>query len=303
MPGARTKSPYAMAKAAAISFIDDDAMTLGAALAFYTAMSMAPLVLILVAGMSLLGDQVQGRAVKEVQTAMGPQAGGVIEEIVQRGKQQKTAGTLSAIIGFAILLFSATGVFAQMQYSVNRVWNIQAKPGGGLWQWIRKRVLCLGMILAIGFMLLVSLLVSAALHLCFAGTSGILWEVVNVGASLIVLILAFAFIYKVLPDVQISWRDVWAGAILTGILFEIGRFLMGLYLGRSSVGSPYGAAGSLVVVLLWIYYASLIFFYGAELTQSWSVFHGRRLQPEQYAEETAGAHEKRQRELQEVHIH
>jgi membrane protein len=154
------------------------------------------------------------------------------------------------------------------------------------------------MILGIGFLLLVSLGVSTVLNLLFAGTSGFAWEAVNVVASLFVYAALFALTYKVLSDVKISWRDVWVGALLTAVLFEIGRFLLGLHPGRSTVASPYGSAGSLVTILLWIYYASIIFFFGAELTQTWAAFHGRRLQPEEYAEETPAGQEKRERQLQ-----
>ncbi len=133
----------------------------------------------------------------------------------------------------------------------------------------------------------------------FAGTEAYLWQGVNAVGMLIIYTLMFALIYKSLPDAKIAWRDVWVGALLTGVLFEIGKFLIGFYLGRSSVGSPYGVAGSLVVILVWVYYASLIFFFGAELTQSYATFRGRGLQPEEYAERTPGVREP-QRQLQET---
>ncbi len=139
-----------------------------------------------------------------------------------------------------------------------------------------------------------------AMSLMFAGTGSHAWQIVNAVGMLVIYTLLFALIYKVLPDVEISWKDVWVGALITGVLFEVGRFLIGLYLGRSSVASPYGAAGSLVLILLWIYYASIVFFFGAELTQTWATFHGRRLQPEEYAEETPEGQEKRRRQMQEV---
>ncbi len=157
------------------------------------------------------------------------------------------------------------------------------------------------LILGIGLILLISLGVSAALHIVFAGTSGSLWQIVNAVGMLIIYTLLFALSYKILPDVQIAWKEVWWGAIVTGILFEIGRYLIGLYLGRSGVGSPYGAAGSLVALLIWIYYASILFFFGAELTQSYAAFQGRQLQPDEYAEQTPEAQEKRRREMQGAH--
>ena len=156
------------------------------------------------------------------------------------------------------------------------------------------------MILGIGLILLLSLGLSAVLNLFFAGTGSYLWQIVNAVGMLAVFTVLFALIYKVLPDVEISWKDVWVGAFITGILFEVGRFLIGLYLGRSSVASPYGAAGSLVLILLWVYYASLIFFLRLELTQTWAAFHDRRFQPEGYAEETPEAQAKKERQMQEV---
>ncbi len=294
------KNGYRILKSAVGSFAGDDAMTLAAALAFYAALSMAPLLLILLAITSLLGPDLQKQVIQQIQNTVGEQAGGVIGQIVQRGSAQRSAGWFSAIIGFVALLFSATGTFGQMQHSLNRIWDVQPKSGG-VWPWLRKRVLSLLLILGIGLILLISLVVSAAINLVFAGTNAYLWQVVNAVGMLIIYTLLFALIYKILPDVKIAWKDVWWGALITGILFEIGRYLIGLYLGRSSVGSPYGAAGSLVIILVWIYYASLIFFFGAELTQAYAGFHGRRLRPGEYAEQTAEAQEKQRRQMQESH--
>ena len=286
-------------KAAAVDFSNDDAMTLGAGLAFYAALSMAPLLLIALAVTSLLGPNIQQQVVQQIQNVAGEQSGSVIQQIVARGGQQRSAGWVSALVGFVVLLFSASGAFVQMQHSLNRIWNVQAKSGG-VWAWLRKRVLSLLLILSIGLIVLVSLGISAAINMVFAGTSGYLWQIVNAVGMLIIYTLLFAVIYKVLPDVQIAWKDVWWGAIVTGLLFEIGRYLIGLYLGRSSVGSPYGAAGSLVALLVWIYYAALIFFFGAELTQAYAGFHGRRLRPGEYAEQTPEAQEKQERQMQEA---
>lgn len=294
------RNGFKILKLAAVDFSKDDAMTLAGALAFYAALSMAPLLLILLAVTSLLGPDIQKQVIQQVQNVSGEQAGSVIGQIVQRGGQQRSAGLISAIIGFVVLLFSASGAFVQMQHSLNRIWSVEAKSGG-VWAWLRKRVLSLGLILGIGLILLLSLGVSAAINMAFAGTSGYLWQIVNAVGMLIIYTLLFALIYKLLPDVQIAWKDVWWGAMVTAVLFEIGRYLIGLYLGRSGVGSPYGAAGSLVVLLVWIYYASIIFFFGAELTQAYAGFHGRRWRPDEYAEETPEAQAKQERQLQEAH--
>jgi len=279
------KKGFEILKSAVFDFAEDDAMTLAAALAFYAALSMAPLLLILLAVTSLLGPDVQKQVIEQVQNTVGTQAGGVIGDIVQRGGQHRSAGWISAIVGFLVLVFSATGAFGQMQYSLNRIWEVQPKATT-VWLWLRKRLLSLLLILGIGLVLLVSLGLSAAINLMFAGTSGYLWQIANGVGMLLIYILLFALIYKILPDVEIAWKDVWVGAVITGVLFEIGRFGIGWYLGRSGVGSPYGAAGSLIVILLWIYYASLIFFLGAELAQTWAVFHGRGMRPNRYAEKT-----------------
>ncbi len=292
------KRGYQILKASFAGFSTDDVMSLAAALAFYAALSMAPLLLIFLAVSSLLGPDIQQRMIQQMQSVVGERAGSVIGEIIQRGGQQRSAGWISAILGFVALLFSATGAFAQMQHSLNRIWNVQPKSTG-VWLWLKKRLLSLLLILAIGLVLLVSLGLSTALNLMFAGTGSYAWQIVNAVGMLIIYTLLFALIYKILPDVEISWKDVWAGAIITGILFEVGRYLIGMYLGRSSVASPYGTAGSLVLILLWIYYASIIFFFGAELTQAWATFHGRRLKPEPYAEETPEAQDK-ERQMQEV---
>jgi membrane protein len=292
------KRGYRMLKASLADFSRDDAMSLAAALAFYAALSMAPLLLIFLAVSSLLGPDIQKQMIQQMQSVVGERAGSVIGEIVQRGGQQRSTGWVSAAVGFVALLFSATGAFGQMQHSLNRIWDVRPKSTG-LWLWLKKRLLSLLLILAIGLVLLVSLGLSTALNLMFAGTGSYAWQIVNAVGMLILYTLLFALIYKILPDVEISWNDVWAGAIITGILFEIGRFLIGMYLGRSSVASPYGAAGSLILILLWTYYTSIILFFGAELTQTWATFHGRRLKPEPYAEEIPEAQEK-ERQMQEV---
>jgi len=292
------RNGYQMIRAAASDFLDDNAMTLAASLAFYSALSLAPLLVILISAASLLGSDRQSRIVAEIETAVGPQAGEAVHEIIQSGEKQQQTGTLATVAGFAVLLFSATGVFAQMQDSLNAIWEVQAKPGQGLWRWLRKRILSLGMLLGIGFLLMISLGLTTVINVIFAGTSGWIWQAVNFVASLLIYIALFALIYKVLPDVKITWADVWAGATMTAVLFVIGKFLLGLYLGRSSVASAYGAAGSLIVLLLWVYYAAIIFFFGAELTQVYARFCGRGLEPEEHAESVPGA--KRKEEPAEV---
>lgn len=194
-------------------------------------------------------------------------------------------GTLAFILGIVAMVFGASGVFLQMKDALNTIWEIEPKPNAGLWGFLRNRLLSFTMVLAIGFLLLVSTLVSTAL----AGLStayrdylpGPDWlaHVIDVIVSIGVTTVLFAAIFKYLPDVQIAWSDVWFGALVTGILFVIGKWAIGFYIGTASVGSAYGSAGSLVIVLLWAYYSAQIFFYGAELTQSYASLRGTNFQP------------------------
>jgi membrane protein len=293
------RKAFQMVKSALFDFSDDNAMTLGAALAFYAALSIAPLLLILIAVTSLLGPDLQKRMIGQVEHTVGPQASNAIQGIVQSGSAHQSAGLVSAIVGFVILVFSASGAFVQMQYSLNTIWEVQPKPGSSIWRWLSKRVVSLGMILGIGLLLLISMGISAAVNAVFAGTGGYAWQAADFVGSLIIYVLLFALVYKVLPDVKTSWQDIWVGAIITAILFAIGKFLLGFYLGRSGVGSPYGAAGSLIVLLLWVYYSSLIFFLGAEITQSYARVYGRKLEPTEDAEKTLEGKED-EKELQEA---
>jgi membrane protein len=278
------KKGFRAVKSALFAFADDNAMTLGAALAFYAALSTAPLLLILIAVTSLLAPDVQSRVVQQIENTVGAKAGNAIQDIIQSGAAQRRVGTISAIVGLIILVFSATGAFVQAQYSLNTIWGVQPKPGSSVWRWVWKRILSLGMILGIGLLLLVSMVLSTVINVLFAGTGGYVWQVADFFGALIVYILLFALIYKVLPDVEISWQDVWVGATITAVLFAVGKFLIGFYLGRGGVASAYGAAGSLVALLLWIYYSALIFFLGAEMTQAYARVYGKRLRPPRGAE-------------------
>ena len=202
------------------------------------------------------------------------------------------------MLGFFTLLVGATGAFGQLQEALNTIWEVEPKKGGGIWRLVRSRLLSFGTILGTGFLLLVSLSVSAAIGALVDAASGIDWmapylAALDVVASLIVITCLFALIFKVLPDTRIEWRDVWVGAGLTAILFVAGKFAIGFYLGVSDVGSAYGAAGSIIVILVWIYYSALILFFGAEFTQVWAAHRADKVsaalpvQPE--SEQRAGA--------------
>ena len=285
------RDAWDVAKATVSEFVDDDCMTLAAALAYYTALGLSPMLVLLIWLATFAGEDMQQRLVGDIQALVGPQGGQAVKAVVDNAEATPQLGTIAGIVSLVTLFFSVSGVFGQLQAALNRMWDVKAAPvtSNGNWIWIRKRLLSLGAFLSVGFLLVVSLAVTAfvegwteRLRQGLPGTA-FLWQVVTFGVSLVVSAALFALIFKVLPDVKLGWRDTAVGGIATAILFSIGRWLIGLYLGRSSVGSAYGAAGSLVVVLVWVYYASLVIFLGAELTQVLARWHGQHIEPEEHA--------------------
>jgi membrane protein len=263
---------------------EDKASRLAAALAYYTAFSLAPLLIIVIAIAALVfGEQAaQGEIVGQIQGLVGKQGAEAIEEMIENSRQP-TTGIIATLISFGILLFGATNVFAQLQDALNTIWEVAPKPGvKGL---VKTRFISFTMILGVGFLLLVSLILSAVLAVLgnYLGSlvPGIqfFWSTLNFFISFGVITLLFALIYKFLPDVKITWSDVGIGAAITALLFTIGKSLIGLYLGNSSVGSTYGAAGSFVVVLLWVNYSAQILLFGAEFTQVYANRYGSRIVP------------------------
>ena len=264
-------------------FMADDATTLGGALAFYSALSLAPLLMLMItiAGLVLSVEQ-QQEIIEQIQITVGSRAGEVIGSIVESARQNKGGGSIAAVIGIATLILGATAVFAQLQYSMNRIWGVEHKPGGGVWAWIRKRLLSLMMICVIGGLLIASVVISTAVSGMVG--QGMVGQVVDVIASVAVFTLLFATIFKVLPDVKIDWRTTWLGAAITAVLFVAGKFALGMYLSYGGVGSAYGAAGSLIALLVWVYYSSLIIFFGAEMTQVYAAHVGAGIQPDEHAQ-------------------
>lgn len=271
-----------------------DLMTLSAALAFYTALSLAPLLLITLSVVGLLAQGSQEQLVSQIEGVIGPQAGEAVRVVIQNADQRPELGSIAGLFGVAILLFTASSVFAQLQASLNVIWGATANSSAGVVQWLVKRLLSMGMVLAIGFMAAVSLVVSAILAFIFKG-EGELWQVVNTLISFGVFTVLFAMIFEFLPDRRLPIRETFIGGALTSALFSVGKFLIGLYLGRRAIGSAYGAAGSLIVLLVWVYYSSLILFIGAELTRALHAFkraapaHTREAQLESSRQTPAGA--------------
>ena len=257
----------------------DKVPRLGAALAYYTAFSLAPLLLIgiSIAGLVLGREAAQGRVQDELAVLLGPQGAHTVQDMIASAWKPDT-GRWSLVVGVVMLLFGASGVFGQLQDALNTIWEVQPDPQRGIWGTIRDRFFSFVMVLGTGFLLLVSLLFSAAVG-ALAHRLGAAGPAVSLIASLLLATGLFAAIFKVLPDAKVRWRDVWVGAAATAVLFAVGKELLGLYIGRSSVSSSYGAAGSVLVLLLWVYYAAQILFLGAEFTQVWANRFGGRVQP------------------------
>lgn len=284
------KGYWGLFKQAAMDWIDDKAPRLGAALGFYTIFSLAPLLTIVVTIASLWFTQNADQQVySQMGAVIGPENADSLKGMMtQQGKEN--SGMFTAIAAGVMLVFGATGVFVQLQDALNEIWEVEQKPGQGIMGFVRHRLLSFAMILGIAFLLLTSLLLSTAISAIgkyFSGWFGdmtVLWHAVNMAASFGLITLLFALMFKYVPDAKISWRDVWFGAIVTSVLFTIGKFGLSLYLGKSSVVSTYSAAGGLLIVLLWVYYTSQIVFYGAELTQAYAHASGRNVQPSAHAQ-------------------
>jgi membrane protein len=283
---------WSFTKETAVEFLDESPFQLAAALSFYTLLSLSPLLLVVVSTAGLLWGEraVREQLVRQVEQLTGP-AGANTVELVLRHVEDPRRNRISVGVGIATLLFGATTVFVQLQTSLNQIWNVKAVASRRVWwRLIRTRLLSLALVLTVGFVLLVSLVLSAAIAALHGYLSaviphgGTLWQGINLAVSLAVIGLLIAAIYRVLPDVRIEWRYVWLGALSTALLFGVGKFLIGLYLGHTSIGSTYGAAGSLVVFLLWVYYSSLILFLGAEVTQVYARRQGAWVAPVEHAE-------------------
>jgi len=268
----------------------DKVARIAAALAYYTMFSLAPLLIIVIAiAGSVFGeDAARNEIVAQIEGLVGRDGAEFIQTAIENASQP-AEGTVASVISVVVLLFGATGLFAELQDALNTVWEVKPKPEQGLLNVVRNRFLSFAMILGIGFLLLVSLVLSAALSgvVNFFGNwfpflSSFL-QLFSFVFGFIVTTFLFAAIYKILPDVKITWSDVWIGAIITSFLFSIGRFLLGQYLGNSSFGSVYGAAGSLVVVLAWVFYAAQILLLGAEFTQVYARRFGSGITPAENA--------------------
>ena len=263
-------------------YINDNALSHGAAMAFYATTSLAPILLIVVAiaGIVIGNDAAQLALSAEIAGVMGPQSADLLKATIESASQ-RWSGTLATLIGLVTLFITASGVFGEMQQSLNEIWKV--KPNGvSLTRIVRARAVSLGLVAALGFLLLVSLAASTAIAALGAfinqrlpfGT--LIVSLINTTVSFILITLLFAAIYKILPDRSLKWRDVGIGSVVTALLFTVGKSLIGWYIGTSAIASSYGAAGALMVVLIWVYYSAQIFLFGAEITRAYSVRRGSR---------------------------
>jgi membrane protein len=275
-------------------FLADDCPTQAAALSYYTIFALPPLlaVILLIVGTVIDPRDVQGQLQQQIGALMGPAAADQIRTILQQVHHPRGGGLLPTVLSVGALVLGAAGAFGQLQAALNRAWEVAPDPAqGGFKQFLLKRVFSFGMVLAVAFFLLVSLAVSAALTafggalgaMLPEGVSATLLQVITQVVSLVVVVALFAAIFKVLPDARVAWRDVWVGAFATAVLFVVGKFLIGFYLGRTNPGQAFGAAASLAVLFVWVYYSSMILLLGAEFTEAWANRKGSGIAPERGA--------------------
>lgn len=286
------KSIWEVVKQTAEEFQQDDCPRMAAALAYYTVFSLPPLLflVIMIAGFALPENAAREAITNEITNVVGPETAGEIGTMIDAASDRAHAGggLFVTILGAFAFVFGATGAFAQLQAALNKAWQVAPDPEqGGLKNFVFKRLLSFGMILGTGFLLLVSLGVSALVTALGstieaylpAGITSWVPRLLDLAASLGIITILFAALFKILPDAEIRWQDVWTGAGVTAILFVLGKFAIGFYLGRSDPGSAYGAAGSLAIVLIWIYFSSMMLLLGAEFTQVWARRFGKRIRP------------------------
>lgn len=285
------RGAWRLVKTSLVEWWQDDTFRYSASLAFYTIFSMAPVLLIAVGAASLFfaRDIATEKIVAEVQRMVGSQGAQAVRQVMDAstGFGKSIWAITSGVVTF---LLGATAVFAELQSALNKIWDVEAKPRRGLLlSFVFDRLRSFTIALAVGFLLLVSLVISAALTVMQDYLNNwmpgvpVLWQLLNIGASFFIAALLFAMIYKYLPDVEITWKDVWIGAVVTAALFTTGKYLIGLYIGQTAAASAFGAAGSFAVLLIWIYYSALVSFFGAEFTQVYARLYGSRIKPSSHA--------------------
>ncbi len=285
----RTATFLTLLRRTATAFSDDNAFKLSASLSYYTVFAMGPLLFIIISlsGFFFGNEAMQGRIYEELKGLIGSDAALQVQNIIANASRDYDS-TTGAIIGTVILFIGATGVFTEIQSSINYIWSVKAKPKRGWLKYLGDRLLSFSLVVGLGFLLMVSLIMNALLAVV---NSRILQrfpdvqylDLLNTLIILLIITALFAVIYKILPDAKIAWRDAWVGSAFTAVLFLIGKFLIGFYMSNSSIGVVYGAAASIVVILLWVYYSSMILYFGAEFTKVYALHHGQGIRPKSTA--------------------
>jgi membrane protein len=288
--GGAVRAIWSVLSQAVLRFIDDEAFTLGAAIAYYSLLSIAPLLLIAVslAGAFFAYGDVRMELVDQMSRLTGPEGAALTETVIDHTKSHE-ASLWSLLLGAVLTLFGATTVFAQLQHALNVVWRVKAAPGNAIMSFIRQRLLSFAIVLVIGFLLMVSLLTSAvlaSLHMYLdehlAGAA-IFWKLLDLAMAFGLAVLLIALMFRYLPDAEIPWRDTWLGGFITAMLFTVGKVVIGQYLGQTSIASSFGAAASVVIFMVWVYYVALILLFGAEITQAVAWQRGSRVTPSEHA--------------------
>lgn len=287
----RVVSSWKIIKQTFILFSDNSVTSKSAALAFYTFFSLAPILLIVigVGDVFYRRDAIEGNLFVQIQAFVGTEAATQIQDILRNAAKSKN-NLLASVVSVSVLIFSATGVFTEIQSSINTIWQLKPKPRKGWLKYLLNRILSLSMVFGLGFILLVSLVISTVMDLMMHRLLALLPDnfvvltyLTNLSLTLLITSFLFGVIFKFLPDAKIQWKDVRAGAFTTAILFMLGKFAIGYYLGKSNPGGVYGAAGSVVIILLWVYYSAIILYFGACFTKVNALFTGREIFPSQYA--------------------
>ena len=292
---ANATSIFSQLKETYQEWMNDDAFQKSASIAYYSVFSLPALLIIIITVASLIWSTqyVEQVVTDQISGMMGAEAASQTQTMIENSKQNSSS-TWALIVGIGTLLFGATGVFNQLQKSLNDAWEVEADPDAGITQLVKSRAIALGIVVAIGFLLIISLAVTAALSAMsgwieqqLTSIPPFVFYILQIVISIGVITLFFAMMFKVLPDVEVEWRSVWLGALVTAILFTIGKFLIGFYFGKADPGSTFGAAGSIILIMLWVYYSSLILLFGAEFTQVYARTHGHRLEPSKHARRNA----------------
>ena len=280
-----------MLKQSGKGFMDDKVPKMSGSLAYYTVFSFGPLLIVIIflSGIFLGQEAAEGKIYAQLEDFLGKDTAAQLQEIIRKASISGK-GTVAAIIGFVTLLIGATTVFAEIQDSINTIWGLKPKPKKGWLKMLKNRILSFSVIASLGFLLVVSLALSTVidflsdqLQSIFPNTAVVVFYIINQIITLLVVALIFGVVFKVLPDAKIQWKDVMAGALVTALLFMAGKFAISLYISKAAVGSTYGSAGSLVILLVWTYYSSLILYFGAEFTKSYALLFGSPIHPNDYA--------------------